>query len=184
MMAVGSVGEKLAGYTDSDTFISRDGGFKWEEVHKDAHLWEFGDSGSVLVMVNDEAPTDRVLYSLNEGKTWKEYQFANDDKMRVRSIVTISSDRSRKFILFGQFSRQPGHDVAVHLDFSQVTKTKCASVCCLLCAAVDNPPAAGVMNLEDPGHDDFEFWSPSEEREERCLFGRRVRAPFAFDGSG
>lgn len=32
----------------------------------------------------------------------------------------------------------------------------------------------GVLSLEDPGHDDFELWSPSEERSERCLFGRQV----------
>jgi len=47
-MAVGNVGEALAAYSDSDTFLSRDAGFTWEEVHKDAHMWEFGDSGSVL----------------------------------------------------------------------------------------------------------------------------------------
>jgi len=35
----------------------------------------------------------------------------------------------------------------------------------------------GVINVEDPGHDDFELWSPSEERAEHCLFGRRVRFP-------
>ncbi|KAG6846193.1 vacuolar protein sorting/targeting protein PEP1, partial [Arthromyces matolae] len=50
IMAVGNVGFELAPYDESDTFLSRDGGFTWEEVHKDAHLWEFGDSGSVLVM--------------------------------------------------------------------------------------------------------------------------------------
>lgn len=32
----------------------------------------------------------------------------------------------------------------------------------------------GVLDTEDPGNDDFELWSPSEEREERCLFGRQV----------
>lgn len=36
MMAVGNVGEELAGYTDSDLFLTRDAGFTWEEVHKDA----------------------------------------------------------------------------------------------------------------------------------------------------
>lgn len=71
MMAVGSVGENLAAYTfvppvsscfqlgpdlvlrccrDSDTFLTRDAGFTWEEVHKDAHMWEFGDYGSILVL--------------------------------------------------------------------------------------------------------------------------------------
>jgi hypothetical protein len=32
----------------------------------------------------------------------------------------------------------------------------------------------GKLDIEDPGHDDFELWSPSEERSERCLFGRQV----------
>lgn len=31
-----------------------------------------------------------------------------------------------------------------------------------------------MYNPDDPGHDDFELWSPSEERAERCLFGRQT----------
>lgn len=34
----------------------------------------------------------------------------------------------------------------------------------------------GVLDVQDPGHDDFELWSPSEERNERCLFGRQARS--------
>src|SRR5260221_2738163 len=67
IMAVGNVGEKLVPYGESDTFLSRDAGFTWEEVHKDAHLWEFGDSGSILVMTNDEEPTDHVRVTTDEG---------------------------------------------------------------------------------------------------------------------
>lgn len=32
----------------------------------------------------------------------------------------------------------------------------------------------GVLDTEDPNHDDFELWSPSEGRSEACLFGRQV----------
>ncbi|KAH8982691.1 Oligoxyloglucan reducing end-specific cellobiohydrolase [Lactarius akahatsu] len=109
IMAVGNVGEKLAPYAESDTFLSRDAGFTWEEVHKDAHLWGFGDSGSILVMANDEEPTDHVLFTTDEGLNWREYKFS-DEKIRVRSIVT------------------------------------------------------------SPDTDDFESWSPGEER---CLSGRQ-----------
>jgi len=154
-MAVGNVGEKLAPYVESDTFLSRDGGFTWEEVHKDAHLWEFGDSGSILVMVNDEEPTDHVLFTTDEGLNWREYKFTNE-KIRVRSIVTVPSDTSRRFILFGNFARSPSASVAVHIDFSAFTSLQCK------------------LDIEDPGHDDFELWSPSEERSERCLFGRQT----------
>lgn len=122
-MAVGNVGEGLAPYTESDTFLSRDAGFSWEEVHKDAHLWEFGDSGSILVMANDEEPTDFVLYSTNEGKDWREYKFT-EDKIRVKSIVTVPSDTSRRFILMGNYPRSSA-SVVVHLDFSSLTLMKC-----------------------------------------------------------
>jgi hypothetical protein len=154
LMAVGNVGEELSPYTESDTFLSRDAGFTWEEVHKDAHLWEFGDSGAILVMVNDEEPTDHVLFSTNEGLEWREYKFT-DVKVRVRSIVTVTSDTSRRFILMGNYARTSA-SVVIHLDFSSLTLTQC------------------VLNIEDPGHDDFELWSPSEERSERCLFGRQT----------
>ena len=52
LMAVDIVGKSLASYAEheSHTFLSCGAGFTREEVHKDAHLWEFGDSGSILVM--------------------------------------------------------------------------------------------------------------------------------------
>ncbi|KAI0057638.1 Oligoxyloglucan reducing end-specific cellobiohydrolase [Artomyces pyxidatus] len=154
IMAVGNVGDNLLPYTESDTFLSRDAGFTWTEVHKDAHLWEFGDSGSILVMANDEEPTDHVLFSTDEGLNWREYKFT-EEKMRVRIIVTVPSDTSRRFILMGNYPRSSA-SVAVHLDFSALTSVMC------------------VLDTQNPGHDDFELWSPSEERSEQCLFGRQT----------
>ncbi|KAI0676132.1 Oligoxyloglucan reducing end-specific cellobiohydrolase [Trametes maxima] len=144
LMAVGNVGESLDPYDQSDTFLSRDAGFTWEEVHKDAHLWEFGDSGSILVMANDEGPTDHVMFSTDEGASWREYKFS-DEPMRVKAIVTVPSDTSRRDAA-----------VVVHIDFSALTKRQC------------------VYNPDSPNQDDFELWSPSEEREEQCLFGRQT----------
>ena len=155
-MAVGNVGEQLAPYKESDTFLSRDAGFTWEEVHKDAHLFEFGDSGSILVMANDEGPTDHVMYSTDEGQSWREYKFS-DEAMRVRAIVTVPEDTSRRFILMGYYPRAKDAAVSVHLDFTSLTHTRCK------------------LDPDDPVNDDFELWSPSEEREEQCLFGRQVR---------
>lgn len=123
MLAVGNVGEALAPYTDSDIFLTRDGGFTWEEVHKDAHMWEYGDQGSILVLVNDEEPTDHVSYTLNEGLSWQDYNFGQ--RIRVKSIVTVPMDTSRKFVLFGTAPDKSESTVAVHLDFSSVTNVKC-----------------------------------------------------------
>ncbi len=169
-MAVGSVSEKLAPYKESDTFLSRDAGFTWEEVHKDAHLWEFGDSGSILVMANDEEPTDHVLFTTDEGLNWREYRFT-DEKIRVVSIVTVPSDTSRRFILFGTYGRSRT-SVAVHIDFSSLTSIECTYSPSLLSPLSDT--FIGKLDIEDPGDDDFELWSPSDERAQRCLFGREV----------
>ncbi|KAG8888141.1 vacuolar protein sorting/targeting protein PEP1 [Tulasnella sp. 332] len=157
MMVVGNVGTELKPYTESDTFFSRDGGFTWEEVHKDAHLFEFGDSGSVLVMTNDEGPTDRILFSLDEGMNWREYVFASggDQKIRVREIVTVPKDTSRKFILFG-YPASSDSLVAIHIDLSNIANRQC------------------TLDADNPNEDDFELWSPSQEREELCLFGRQT----------
>jgi hypothetical protein len=122
LMAVGSVSEHLAPYKDSDTFISRDAGFTWEEVHKDAHLWEFGDSGSILVAANDEGPTDSVLFTTNEGMKWRTYKFS-EKKMRVRKIITVPTDTSRKFILLCESA--VGVSIAVQIDFSSLTNKQC-----------------------------------------------------------
>lgn len=171
-MAVGNVGESLAPYTESDTFLSRDAGFTWEEIHKDAHLWEFGDSGSILVIANDEEPTDHVLFSTDEGINWREYKFTSE-KMRVKAIVTVPSDTSRRFVLMGNYPRSSA-SVVVHLDFSALTLRQCELFPVFEPSAVLNS-FLGVLNVDDPVNDDFELWSPSEERSERCLFGRQVR---------
>lgn len=31
-----------------------------------------------------------------------------------------------------------------------------------------------MLSTDDPLHDDMELWSPSDSREEQCLFGRQV----------
>ena len=69
-MGVGSVGKTLLPYEESDTFVSTDAGVTWQMIRKDAHKYEFGDQGSILVTINDEDRTDSVSYSLDLGKTW------------------------------------------------------------------------------------------------------------------
>lgn len=123
MLAVGNVGESLAPYTESDIFLTRDGGFTWEEVHKDAHMWEFGDSGSILVLVNDEEPTDHVIFSTDEGLSWEEYSFG--ETLRIRTIQTVPSDTSRRFALVGVRPSNLEQSVLIHLDFSAITQQKC-----------------------------------------------------------
>jgi hypothetical protein len=69
-MGVGSIGPHLKPYEECDTFLSTDAGVSWKMIHKDAHLYEFGDQGSILVIINDEEGVDTVRYSTNLGKDW------------------------------------------------------------------------------------------------------------------
>ena len=69
-MAVGSVGPALAPYEDSDTYLSSDAGLSWTRIAEGAHKYEFGDAGSIVVLVNDEENTDEVVYSTDLGQTW------------------------------------------------------------------------------------------------------------------
>jgi len=93
LMAVRNAGERLALLTESDTFLTRHTGFMWEEVHKDAHLWESGDLGSKPVMANDEGPTDRLLLRAPTGVSIR-----SQTRMSVCSPSSVLSDTSRRFI--------------------------------------------------------------------------------------
>lgn len=70
VMAVGNVGDSLGTYEEGDTFISSDAGLTWRVAQENAHKYEFGDQGAILVMIDDEDKTDHVHYSYDFGKTW------------------------------------------------------------------------------------------------------------------
>ena len=70
VMGVGSIGRSLKDYKDCDTFLSTDAGVTWRMATLGAHKYQFGDSGSILIIVDDEEMTDHLRYSLDLGKTW------------------------------------------------------------------------------------------------------------------
>jgi hypothetical protein len=70
VMGVGNVGPHLLPYEECDTFLSLDAGLTWRQVYRNAHKYEFGDQGSVIVMVPDEESTNHIMYSWDDGKTW------------------------------------------------------------------------------------------------------------------
>ncbi|KAF9236101.1 hypothetical protein BU15DRAFT_64291 [Melanogaster broomeanus] len=147
VMAVGNVGKVLAPYIEN------------------AHLWEFGDSRSIIVIVNDEEPTDHVLFTTDEGLSWWQYQFSNDN-LRIKSVITVQEDTSRKFMLLGHPPHDSMSSTIVHIDFTSLMHKEC------------------VLDIEDPGHDDFEIWSPifiktlyhRRKREANCIVGKQYKA--------
>ncbi|OJD19790.1 hypothetical protein AJ78_00290 [Emergomyces pasteurianus Ep9510] len=161
MIGTGNVGEHLTLKSEADTFITRDAGITWEEVKKGRYQWEYGDSGSIIALVPESIPTKTLLYSLDEGRSWKEFQFS-DVEMQIRDISTVPSDTSRNFLLWGNEVGQgtkPGI-ATVNIDFSGLKER--SKQC--------------VLNEEKPEADDYYLWEPKHPLQpDGCLFGHRAK---------
>jgi hypothetical protein len=62
LLGVGSVGKYLSSYNDSKTFISGDAGVSWREIADAPYMYEISDSGAVLILANDGAPSKTLRY--------------------------------------------------------------------------------------------------------------------------
>lgn len=121
LLGVGNVGDSLSPYSEGNTFISDDAGVTWREVHKGPYTWEYGDQGGIIVAVKDDTPTNVILYSEDQGRTWEEYEFS-DRKLRVDDVATVPSDTSRKFLMIAHSDDEL---FVIQLDFSGLHDRKC-----------------------------------------------------------
>jgi len=173
MMGVGNVGDELTTIGEASTFLTTDAGVSWKEVKKGSYAWEFGDQGSIIVIVRRNEDTDHVYYSLDSGDKWSLYKFA-DHAMRVNAITTVPSDTSLNFLLWGTDGRKL---VAVNIDFSELHEFKDK------CKLDESNP--------DSDSGDYELWSPQhplQGEDSQCLFGhvaqyhRKKRGAKCYNG--
>jgi photosystem II stability/assembly factor-like uncharacterized protein len=157
MVGVGNVGEYLGLYNEGNTFLTQDGGITWKQIQKGAYLWEYGDQGSLIVLVERNTPTSKVLYSTDEGNTWQTYTFDDDGVTTVERITTVPSDNSRNFLLWG---KRDGKLNTVNLDFTGLTSAQCF--------------LPDKENMDDSTSDYTLWWPEHPGREEpECLFGHK-----------
>jgi hypothetical protein len=150
MLGIGNVGEFLGARKDADTFISTDAGITWAQAKKGAYMWEFGDQGSIIVLVKAKEETDVVYYSLDEGKSWREYKFS-EKPVIVDEITTVPSDNSRNFVLW---AKHADGLATINLDFSGLLDTECD------------------LDVNKGDQDDYYLWRPKHpKQEDDCLFG-------------
>jgi hypothetical protein len=164
MMAVGNVGEYLVRKDDeaTDTFITRDAGITWHSVKKGSYMWEYGDQGSIIVIVKESQPTKSLFYTLDEGESWKEFEFSPNVEMQIDAITTVPSDNSRAFLLWGrELGSQAKRGIfTVHVDFSGLKERerKCE------------------LDEKDPEKGDYTLWEPKHPMQDsNCLFGHIAR---------
>ncbi|KAJ9669353.1 vacuolar protein sorting/targeting protein PEP1 [Coniosporium apollinis] len=157
MMAVGNVGATLGRRKEGNTYITRDGGITWLEVMKGTFMWEYGDQGSVIVIVQEEVPTNIVYYTLDEGDHWTEHQFS-EQKMQIAAISTVPSDNSLNFLLWGKDTSGSANLVTINLDFSGLKERS------KICHLDDKNPEAADS--------DYYLWEPRHPKQkDNCLFG-------------
>jgi Sortilin, neurotensin receptor 3, len=82
------------------TYLSRDGGLNWAEIRKGPFIYEIGDHGALIVMAKHGVPTNEVLYSYNEGKTWNELQIS-DSNIMISNIIIEPLSISQQFVVYG-----------------------------------------------------------------------------------
>jgi len=165
MIGVGNVGGELGNYYDGNTFLTKDGGITWKEIKKGVFMWEYGDQGSVIVLVNGKDSTNKILYSTDQGNSWSTLQFT-DKKVMVQDISTVPSDNSLRFLLFTRLPLSLGDKTRIYqIDFSGLLSRQCK------------------LDLENPDTDDFELWTPKHPfQKDNCLFGHTTQYYRKFPG--
>jgi hypothetical protein len=158
-MGVGNVGAQLRPYEQGDTYLTRDGGHNWIEVRKGEHLYEFGDHGSIIVLISNEGPTTELLYTWDQGETWQFTKFS-DKPIRVTALTTEPTSTTQKFVIIGHTTSSSGEgpqQVYILVDFLPVGMRQCENT------------------ASSPDSSDFENWVPKDdEGDNSCLLGSQV----------
>ena len=159
MMGVGNVGKYLGWKKGDDvyTFVTWDAGITWTAVRKGNYMWEYGDQGSIIVIIEENAETNVGYYTLNEGRDWMAFEFS-DRKVKVTDLTTVPSDGSKSFVIWAT----TGSEVwTINVDFSGLRDRTCK---------LDENSGS-----DDEG--DFTLWSPKHplQQDGYCLFGHVTR---------
>ena len=162
LLATGWVGpfgtSEVPDKTGISTFLSRDAGWTWQEIHKGAHTYDMGDHGAIIVLAKIHEPTNEVLYSWNEGSNWDKVMLPKG--MSISNIVTHPNATSQVFVVIAG-------DEIVTIDFSTLHERPCQ----------------GADNLQNKDSD-YEEWNPrlpmryfdGSQKNPRsdCLMGQKV----------
>ncbi|KAF4708650.1 Sorl1p [Perkinsus olseni] len=154
ILAMGNIGPYLRYEQDEmNTYLSRDGGLTWQEVHAGSYSYEFGDHGGLIVMADATRRTRNVVFSWTEGADWYDFEL-DGEPFHVNNIITSDSAASTKFLIYGT---RDYDSVLYHLDFSSILPRTCSGYW-----------------APDAQSSDYETWIPSAGliSGESCLLGR------------
>lgn len=123
-MGIGNTGDFLKSYDEGDLYVSNDAGLTWKKALEEAHKYEFGDQGSVLVAVYDEGEAKEIMYSTNHGRDWASANL--DASVRPKLLTTTPDSTSLKFVLVGTVGGGSTMKYQIFsIDFADLHEGKC-----------------------------------------------------------
>ena len=141
-------------------------------------MYNFGDHGGVIVAVKYYKigePTDTLLYSTDEGQSWKTYKFY-DQKVRVLGLMTEPGENTTVFFIFGSLNGTKAHSwilIKVDLlnafgeqDFSDTRVIRIAILVTIYALFCETEKKCEAI--------DYKPWSPWDSKKGRdCLLGKK-----------
>ncbi|KAJ9083180.1 vacuolar protein sorting/targeting protein PEP1 [Entomophthora muscae] len=126
ILAVGNEGRHREDYEDSQTYASTDAGVTWTKVWPSESLYALGNYGNLMVLVDDEAPTDSLHYSIDGGKSWQSFKFSNSD-VRATHLLAKQDGSSLRFIVVGLVQSNNGPLSVLHgVNFRPLYPDNCS----------------------------------------------------------
>ena len=124
VMGVGNTGDSLKEYSKGNLYVSSDAGLTWRNALDGPHRFEFGDQGGIIVAISDGEKTDKVRYSIDQGKTWEKFELKH--KIKPSFLTTTPDSTTLKFLLAGYADGEgKTKEFMYSLDFEGLHQRKC-----------------------------------------------------------
>ncbi|XP_045481036.1 sortilin-related receptor-like isoform X2 [Harmonia axyridis] len=151
LIATGVIGNSLKGHYG--VYVSNDAGWTWRQALKELYFFNMGDHGGLLTAVKyykSRGETRHILYSTDEGETWKQAPFHNET-LRLYGLMTEPGENTTIFTMFGSL---PDYHkwIIIKVDLLKAFQYNCTK-------------------------DDYKTWSPSQSESGRnyvpCIMGQQ-----------
>ncbi|KAJ1509898.1 vacuolar protein sorting/targeting protein PEP1 [Coelomomyces lativittatus] len=161
LLGVGHVQPTLGAFKDANTYLTRDAGQTWFEIFKGPHQFEFGDHGSVIVLVHAFQPTHQLLYSFDDGRSFLSLPLSSPPRnFTLLNIFTHPNATLERFVITGVWETNTPNDpqgpskkyVVFFVDFSSAREGTCQ------------------FDPQNKFNSDFEAWTLSDQ----CVFGKKT----------
>ena len=128
IIGTGNVGDNLGqDLSEANTYLSRDGGWNWREIHQGSRLYEFADHGGIILTADNIQDTRSIAYTTDEGLTFNECDFTTGSPVDITNIIARPTYKGQSFILHGKRQNSTGQTTGylIHVDMNGIFPRSC-----------------------------------------------------------